>query len=124
MKYKEQLDGELNKINIPNDALECNIVHCSTHSNELELFHNDVISACLSASKQVVPTTSSNIGRKSNKVKPGWNEYCKEKRDIAMYWHGVWKREGRPHNTFSSIMRRKSRLQYHYVINVSRKIKI
>ena len=33
-----------------------------------------------------------------------------------MYWHDMWKREGRPHNSFSSYMRRKTRLQYHYAV--------
>ena len=33
-----------------------------------------------------------------------------------MNWHELWQSEARPHNTFSSIMRRKSRLQYHYAV--------
>ena len=37
--------------------------------------------------QRVIPYTISNTGRSPSKVKPGWNDYCKEKRDIAMYWH-------------------------------------
>ena len=75
-----------------------------------------MISACLSAGKKVIPTTSKKGSGEQKIAKPGWNDYCREKREIAMYWHELWKSEGRPHNTFSSIMRRKSRLQYHYAV--------
>ena len=75
------------------------------------------------AGQKVISTTGSNAGRRPSQVKPGWNEYCKEKRDIAMYWHKEWIMEGRLHNTFKSTMRIKSRLQYHYTIRCIQKNK-
>ena len=75
------------------------------------------------AGQKVIPSTVSNTGISPSKVKPGWNKYCKEKRDIDMYWHEEWKKEGRLHNTFFSNMRNKSRLQYHYAIRCIEKNK-
>ena len=91
--------------------MTCQDVDCSKHYNDLERFANELLHACMLAGQKVIPSTGSNTGRAPNKVKPGWNEYCKEKRDIAMYWHEEWKKEGRLHNTFFSNMRKKSRLQ-------------
>ena len=64
---------------------------------------------------KVLPHTCTRKSGKNNK-KAGWNEYCREKKDIALFWHAKWKEEGSQHNTFSAHMRNKTRLQYHYAI--------
>ena len=122
-QYQEQLNKELSNIYIPIQGLTCQDVHCTKHNNDLELFANDLMCSCMSAGQKVIPTTVSNTGRRESQVKPGWNEYCKEKREIAMYWHKEWIKEGRRHNTFKSSMRIKSRLQYHYAIRCIEKNK-
>ena len=113
--YKEELDILLNQIDAPVDLFECRNVDCTEHLEQIQHLHDNVIAACLVAGQQAVPHTGGTEARKSN-TKPGWNEYCREKKDLALFWHEKWKNEGRLHNTFAAHMRRKSRLQYHYAI--------
>ena len=105
----------LNQIDFPVDLFECRNVDCTEHLEQIQHLHDNVIAACLVAGQQAVPHTGGTEARKSN-TKPGWNEYCREKKDLALFWHEKWKNEGRLHNTFAAHMRRKSRLQYHYAI--------
>ena len=31
---------------------------CTSHASSIETFHNDIVNACMSASKSTIPTTS------------------------------------------------------------------
>ena len=70
----------------------------------------------------VLPATGKSQSNEQKK-KAGWNDYVKEKREVAMYWHTKWKHEGSPVNSFTAVMRRKTRLQYHYAIKCIEKNK-
>ena len=109
------LDLELSKIAIPLNALNCQKIDCKEHSDDIDKFHNDILSSCISAGQKVLPRTSKYNSNK-RKTKAGWDEYVKEKQVTAMSWHKQWKNEGCPKNTYTAIMRRKTRLQYHYAI--------
>ena len=113
--YKKMLDLELSKIAIPLNALNCQKIDCKEHSDDIDKFHNDILSSCISAGQKVLPRTSKYNSNK-RKTKAGWDEYVKEKQVTAMSWHKQWKDEGCPKNTYTAIMRRKTRLQYHYAI--------
>ena len=54
--YKMLLDKELRNIYVPVDAINCNNINCTSHSEDIENFHNAIVSACVSAS-QVLPST-------------------------------------------------------------------
>ena len=113
-KYKQELDHLLKEINCPIDLFECSNVGCTKHGEKIENFCNEILSACNIAGQRVLPHTGSK--KNNNNRKAGWNEYCREKKEKALYWHEVWKNEGRKHNTFAAHMRRKSRLEYHYAV--------
>ena len=122
MEYKSVMNLKLNNLKLPHEALQCKMYNCSDHLKEINEFHNDIINACLSAGYESLPMTGkSTEGSHKSNTKPGWNEYCKDKKEIALYWHHQWVMEGRPHNTFNAIMRRKSRLQYHYSVKCIQK---
>jgi hypothetical protein len=36
--------------------------------------------------------------RKRGKIVPGWNEYVRQYRDSAIFWHRIWKENGSPSN--------------------------
>ena len=57
----------------------------------------------------------------SNQRFPGWNEYCKDKRKVALNWHNIWKDNGRPRHGYIANMRRKSRTEYHRIVKICRK---
>ena len=95
---------------------------CNDVFNEINDFHNNIIKACLSASHDSLPMTGDPSTSKSkNNIKAGWNDFCKEKKEIALYWHHKWVNEGRLHNSFNTIMRKKSRSQYHYSVKCIQK---
>ena len=114
-KYKKELDCLLNEIQYPGDLFLCRNVDCKEHLEKIECFHDNIISACLKAGKKALPHTGKKKSRENNK-KAGWNEYCRDKKEIALFWHVKWKNEGSQHNTFVAHMRNKARLQYHYAI--------
>ncbi len=33
-------------------------------------------------------------------VRPGWSEYCANKRELTRAWHWAWKNIGRPHHGY------------------------
>ena len=113
-KYKTELDIELNKIKVPIHVTKCKNFNCKTHFDEIEVFHNSIVKCCINAGQKSFPSLGK--GNSNQKVKAGWNEYCKEKREISLFWHEKWKNEGRPHNSHAAIMRRRTRLQYHYAV--------
>ena len=82
---------KLNNLKVPHEALQCKLYSCSDHLKEINEFCNDIINVCLSAGSESLPMTgkSANASHKSN-TKPGWNEYCKDKKEIALYWHHQW----------------------------------
>ncbi len=108
-RYKIILDEELAKINMPIEALYCDDVKCSVHSNNLQVFHDDIILCCLRASNYI-PVSKK---RDSKCGIPGWNEYIKHHRDTAMFWHRLWKDNGSPNAGVIFNIRRKTRYQYH-----------
>ena len=56
--YKCTLDTSLSNISLPLDALYCTDVFCTSRASSIETFHNDIVNACMSASKSTIPTTS------------------------------------------------------------------
>ena len=115
-EYKSELDRQLDDINFPTNALQCRDFKCNRHFDELEKFHNSIINSCILSGQKSLPVTGKCRMNDDRNRRIGWNEYCKEKRETAIMWHNKWKEEGRPHNSFSAVMRRVSRLQFHYSV--------
>ena len=67
--YKYNLNEALLKCHFLVDALYCNDHFCVEHGNDVLMFHDGIINACLSASK-CLPHS------KNNKLRiPGWKEF-------------------------------------------------
>ena len=114
--YKKQLDKELDHIMLPTDALHCKDFRCKLHVDETESFYKNIINSCIIAGKKSLPLLGKGNSNINHNVKAGWNDYCKDKKELALFWHNNWKNEGRPHNSYTAVMRRISRLQYHYAV--------
>jgi len=115
--YKSELDRLLENVCIPTECVNCRDLHCNSHGEDIQKLYSDIVHACLSAGR-VIPKT----GRMSVKpVVPGWSQYCDSERKVAMYWHNVWKSEGRPREGFFADARRRSRLRYHKTVRAVRK---
>ena len=72
-QYQRQLDVNLSHIVLPVNALYCKNRICNDHKQELQLLHDNIIEACVNASK-CIPSTKP----KHNKCVPGWIEFVKE----------------------------------------------
>ena len=72
--------------------------------------------ACSESSNKCLPHTSINNVNNGKKYIPGWNEYVKEYAEKAKFWHEIWIQCGRPNQGEVAIIRRKTRLKYHYAI--------
>ena len=93
--YTTSLNCELSKISIPKEAVECRNPTCEVHETEIEIFRNNIVQVCLTASK-VLPSMGGNKSDSSERlteqsvpsgVRPGWSEHCTHKRELALVWH-------------------------------------
>ena len=115
------LDNYLDSIDIPFEAVNCNIFHnCTVHYDEFYVFYNDIISACVLATDETIPHNRPTSQRKGNEV-PGWNSHVREKRDEAIFWHTSWVNLGRPSTGWVAQMRRTTRADYHRAIKYVKK---
>ena len=113
-RYKEVLDRSLENVRLPNDCINCVDSFCAVHADDVEMLYNDIIDACMNASKVVPCTGKSSRGV----VVPGWKEFCDSERKVAIYWHNAWKVEGRPKHGFLAEARRRSRLRFHKAVKL------
>ena len=74
--YRQILDGELDKIIIPEEAILCQDFFCSAHTNDIVCFYDSIVNACLNASDSAIP-----FGTKSYNGKVGWNSFVKPYKD-------------------------------------------
>mgnify|MGYP000079041494 CR=1 FL=1 len=118
-QYGCVLDIKLRGIVIPWQALHCKNTFCSKHSHDIQKFHDDIIAACLAASKEAIPYSVS----KQKKVIPGWNEYVETHRREANFWHYLWKCNNSPRAGILCDIRNSTslRAKYHYALRFVQK---
>ena len=110
--YKSNLDRNLANIVIPWDAVHCNDFFCCKHSSDIQKFHDDLISICIQSSSNCIPSTK----YRNRTSVPGWNDYVKEHRDNAIFWHNIWKQNGSPKVGTVADIRKLTRKKYHQAI--------
>ena len=104
--------------------LQCKDYKCKSHLEEIDTLHKDIVNSCMYAGQKSLPILgTTNVNGNKHNVRPGWNDYCRDKKELALFWHNKWKDEGKPHNSYSAVMRRVSRLQYHYSVRCIEKNK-
>jgi len=50
------------------------------------------------------------------KTVAGWNEVVEPVRNKAMFWHGIWMDNGRPHQGIIADIRRRTRTKYKHAV--------
>lgn len=116
--YKEKLDTNLSALQYPHKALNCCDYSCQQHSNDIEQFHDAIVSACLMAGDASIPKSID-----STNCQPGWNDFVKEHKNEALNWHKIWKSHNSPHTGHVATMRRLTRARYHYAVRYIKKYK-
>ena len=115
--YKANLDIDLDKINVPNNAIQCTDIFCDKHSGDINQFYLSIIDCCINASESL-PSTSNN---KNKLIKAGWNDVCKERKNTALFWHSIWKSAGSPKDGYLANIRRSTRAIYHRSVKILKK---
>ena len=125
-EYVNELDRLLLQINIQSDAIGCTNVNCDVHTDCIKKLYTDIVKFCLEADL-ILPNTSSNDNNNNTDKKrenvAGWNEFVREHRDNAMYWHQYWLDQGRPPDGNIALNRRLSRARYHCAVRFVNKEK-
>ena len=114
--YKKALHHELSKIVTLDEVISCRDFNCTCHFDEIERLHNDIITACLNASKMIPSSGADKTKKNVRPPIPGWNDHCAVKKETALMWHWKWKEAGSPRSGLLYDMRKRSRTQYHYAI--------
>ena len=112
-QYQRELNNLLHSIQVPHCALECSNFVCNKHKDELDIFYNDIINACLTAGENCIPHSGKGS---THKVVPGWNEYVNHYRETSLFWHHIWKCNNCPKTGIIADIRRKTRCKYHYAL--------
>ena len=83
---------------------------------------NDIVDACIFASKKCIP---SKIVQNKSKTKavPGWNDNVKTVRDTALFWHSLWKDNECPSAGVIHDVRAYTRRNYHQAVKRNKKDK-
>jgi hypothetical protein len=121
VRYEETLNYKLNLIDIPFDAINCQDYSCTNHFEQIEKFHDEIISACISASEETIPVNRVNGVQGRAPGRAGWNDEVKEWKRRAIFWHDLWKENGRPHHGVVADIRRHTRAQYHLAVKRNKK---
>ena len=108
-RYKATVDGKLQSIVIPYDAIMCDDLFCTDHLNQISDYYIKIIDVLISSAIECI----SLCGRSSGKNILGWNEYVKSYFKTALFWHFLWKENGQPADGLLADIRRKTRSQYH-----------
>ncbi len=89
----------------------------SVHKQELQQFHDDIILCCLLASDHIPKSRQSN----QHGGIPGWNEFIRDYKDSAFFWHKLWKDNGSPNSGVLFDLRRTTRYKYHNALKIIKK---
>ncbi len=60
---------------------------------------------------------------KQHKGIPGWNEFVREYKDSALFWHKLWKDNGSPNSGVLFDLRRSTRYKYHHALKTIKRQK-
>ena len=85
--YTDMLNELSNKIQVPTEAIECTNSKSDSHTYDIELFHDQIINACLTASRHTLCQPKS----KNKKHVTSWDIYVRGHRSDALFWHAIWK---------------------------------
>ena len=106
--YQSRLRSLLRGVVVPSEALMCCDLRCLSHHGEIQEYADTLVSVLKTAGEDSIPKRK----RKSSRV-PGWNDEVRERRETAVFWHGIWKQCGSPQKGELAGIRRRTRAEYH-----------
>ena len=85
--------------------------------NAIDNFCDSVITACINASINCIPTTRSRATHVTLK-------HVKPERERSLLWHWIWLESGKPNKGFIYEIMKRTRHQYHYAVRCCKKNKL
>ena len=119
-EYKINLNKNLDEINVPVDVLKCDNLFCDSHKAAIEVFHDNIVDACLDAAANSIPLKTPKKGKPGI---PGWTQFVEHKRQSSLFWHHLWIDNGRPHTGMVADIMQRTRAQYHLAVKQVKKDK-
>ena len=123
--FKESLEDKLSLLDIPQSVVCCKDTQCrdSSHLEDLDQLTLDLLDKVQCAAEECLPTPGTAQTNICKKVMPGWTESVKPFKDQAYFWHQIWLSCGRPVNSETYKIMKKTRNRYHYEYKKCRKAK-
>ena len=112
-EYRNILEEKLARLSAPESVLTCMDVHCQDvkHREDLDKYTIEVLETVQGVAEDCLPVPS---GGRTSSIRPGWLEQVKPYREVAYFWHQVWKSADKPINTELHRIMKRSRNTYHY----------
>jgi exonuclease III len=121
-KFIEHLRSLLEEIQVEDEVIQCENVHCKepSHIKATDDLIIKVLEAVdIAAGDNLHNTTQNSV--KKRPPTPGWSEEVKPFQDNAFFWHQVWQSAGRPINTELHTIMKRTRNVYHYHVRKCKK---
>ncbi len=105
--YCSSLDSALQSLPIPPQVLCRDPLCIQSHHKQCTDNYAESIIKCMLDASDCLPKTS------QSKKLPGWKDKVKPLRDKAIFWHNLWKDNGKPVNGIIADIMRSTRKLYH-----------
>jgi len=114
-EYQSVVENELNRLSDTfRDLTCCRNPLCTDerHKTDALRYHDQIVDTCLLADRSI-PRSN---GVQRLRGIPGWRQHIQPLRDSALFWHNLWKDNGRPQRGPVADVRRHTRAKYHKAI--------
>ena len=109
LRYQTVLNILLADIKLPYEAIHCTDYFCTHHNESIQVFYDNIITACINAAADTSPVIGNSSLRRSIAE---WEEHVSSSKDKALFWHKLWKQNGCPHQGIVADICS----QYHYAV--------
>ena len=99
-------------------------MHCTdvcendSHRSAIDTHCKLLIDVLLRAGNEKLPQCKSNATDFST---PFWNDEIDDIREVALFWHWLWKENGRPRLGHTADIMRRTRAKYHYTVRYTKR---
>ncbi len=119
-KYRYSVEEKFKMIDFNCDLFRYkDVTTCVQHGDMLQNVYEDVLATYIDSADECIPKV--NTGKNKEQQIPGWNNYVVDYHQEALYLHYWWKVEGRPHQGYTSEMKRITRARYYRVLKMVKK---
>ena len=106
-------------ISISKVLFSCDNCNSIEHRNAIDNLCDYVITSCINASVNCIPTTRSRATHVT-----GWTDHVKPESELSLLWHWIWLESGKPNKGFIYEIMKRTRHRYHYAVRCCKRNKL